>query len=185
MSLEELIAGYGYAAIAVGTFLEGETILVLGGLAAHRGYLKFPWVVASAVLGTLTGDQIFFHIGRTRGRSLMDRRPGWKAKSERVFSLMNRHQVLLILGFRFLYGLRTVTPFVLGASGIPRLRFTILNAAGALVWAVAVGVMGYFLGHALEVIIGDVKRYEMWLFAGVAAVGGIAWSCRLLLKRRT
>jgi membrane protein DedA with SNARE-associated domain len=183
MSLEELIASYGYTAIAVGTFLEGETILVLGGLAAHRGYLELKWVVGSAFLGTLTGDQIFFHIGRIWGRSLLQGRPGWKAKSEKVLSLMKRHQVLLILGFRFLYGLRTVTPFVLGASGIPRLRFAVLNGVGALVWALIVGFLGYFVGHAVEVIIGDVKRYEMWLFAGVLAVGVSVWSWCLLRKR--
>lgn len=36
MSLEELISTYGYAAGGIGTFLEGETILILGGFAAHR-----------------------------------------------------------------------------------------------------------------------------------------------------
>ncbi|SPD74464.1 hypothetical protein PITCH_A230150 [uncultured Desulfobacterium sp.] len=37
MSLEEIISTYGYAAIVAGTFFEGETILVIGGFAAHRG----------------------------------------------------------------------------------------------------------------------------------------------------
>jgi hypothetical protein len=32
MSLEELISTYGYVAIAMGTFLEGETVLILGGV---------------------------------------------------------------------------------------------------------------------------------------------------------
>jgi len=185
MSLEELISAYGYWAIAVGTFLEGETILVLRGLAAHRGYLDLRWVVACACLGTLIGDQLFFYIGRSTGQTVLDSRPGWKGKAEKVFSLMSKHQNLLILGFRFLYGLRIVTPFELGASGIARLRFAILNAAGALLWAVTVGVMGYLLGHTLEVIIGDIERYEVWLFLGVAAVGGMVWACRLLWKRRT
>ena len=33
MDLQRLIENYGYAAILIGTFLEGETILVLAGLA--------------------------------------------------------------------------------------------------------------------------------------------------------
>ena len=44
MTLESLIDTYGYLAILVGTFFEGETILVLGGLAAYREYLGLPWV---------------------------------------------------------------------------------------------------------------------------------------------
>ena len=36
MDLQSIIEHYGYAAILVGTFLEGKTILVLAGLAAHQ-----------------------------------------------------------------------------------------------------------------------------------------------------
>ena len=42
------------------TFLEGETILVLAGLAAHQGYLVLTWVILAAFLGSLCGDQLFF-----------------------------------------------------------------------------------------------------------------------------
>ena len=58
MSLQQLITDYGYLAILMGTFLEGETILILGGFASHRGYLELPWVVVSAFIGTLAGDQL-------------------------------------------------------------------------------------------------------------------------------
>jgi membrane protein DedA with SNARE-associated domain len=184
MSLSELISTYGYAAIAIGTFLEGETILVLGGFAAHRGYLELPWVLVSAFLGTLLGDQLYFYIGRAKGQSVLDKRPVWKSKSEKVFSLLNKHQVLLILGFRFLYGLRTVTPFVLGSSRIAPSFFLILNILGAFTWTMVIGVMGYLFGHTVEVIIGDIKHYELWVFIGLAALGVIIWSVHLLFKKR-
>jgi membrane protein DedA with SNARE-associated domain len=184
MLLEELISTYGYAAIAVGTFLEGETILILAGFAAHRGYLELPWVLVSAFLGTLLGDQFYFYIGRAKGQSVLDKRPDWKSKSEKVLSLFNKHQVWLILGFRFIYGLRTVTPFVLGLSRVSRLRFLILNALGAFAWAIVIGVLGYLFGHTVEVIIGDIKRYELWIFIGLAALGGITWSVHWRSKKK-
>ena len=89
----------------------------------------------------------------------------------------------MIFGFRFLYGLRTVTPIALGASRIAPLRFLILNILGALTWTIVIGVMGYMFGHTLEVIIGDVKRYELWLFIGLAALGVIIRTVRLLSKK--
>jgi len=183
MSLEELISTYGYAAIAIGTFLEGETILVLGGLAAYRGYLELPWVLVSAFLGTLIGDQLYFYIGRAKGHSILEKRRNWKSKSEKVYSLLNKHQVLLIFGFRFLYGLRVVTPIVLGASRIAPLHFLILNILGAFTWTIVIGVMGYIFGHTLEVIIGDVKRYELWIFIGLASLGMIIRTVHLLSKK--
>lgn len=183
MSLEQLISTYGYAAITAGVFLEGETMLVLGGLAAQRGYLALPWVLVSAFWGSVLGDQFFFYIGRFKGQRILEKRQDWKSKSERVFSLLNRHQVLLIFGFRFLYGLRMATPIVLGVSRIAPLRFLLLDMAGALVWTLVIGAMGYLFGHALEALIGDVKRYELWLFIGVAALGALARAVSLILRK--
>ena len=65
--LESLIANYGYAAVLIGTFVEGETILVIAGFAAHRGYLSLPWVILLAFAGSLAGDQLWFYVGRRSG----------------------------------------------------------------------------------------------------------------------
>jgi membrane protein DedA with SNARE-associated domain len=37
VTLQSFVDTYGYMAIMVGTFFEGETILVLGGFMPHRG----------------------------------------------------------------------------------------------------------------------------------------------------
>ena len=48
LDLPGLIESYGYLAVFVGAFLEGETILALAGLAAYRGYMDFKLVVLVA-----------------------------------------------------------------------------------------------------------------------------------------
>lgn len=58
--METFLQTYGYWAILIGTFLEGETILVLGGLAAHMGYMDLTGVILTAFAGSLCGDQLFF-----------------------------------------------------------------------------------------------------------------------------
>lgn len=175
MPVEEWIANYGYVAVLLGTFLEGETVLVIAGFVAHRGHLELWLVIAAAFLGTFLGDQLFFYLGRVKGDDVLNKRPAWKAKSGRVLALLTRHQLWLILGFRFLYGLRTVTPFLIGVSGVAPLRFLVLNGIGALVWAIVVGLLGYFLGHAVELVLGEVKRYELWIIALIAFLGGCIW----------
>ena len=170
MTLTEFVSTYGYAAIAIGTFFEGETILILGGLAAHQGYLDLPGVIGSAFLGTMFGDQLYFYIGRIKGYSVLEKRPHWKRKSARVLNLLKRHQILLILGFRFLYGTRTITPFLIGISRVSPVRFLILNIIGASVWAAVIGGLGYAFGQTLESLVGDI------LHPCRRAVHG--WPCR-------
>jgi membrane protein DedA with SNARE-associated domain len=178
MSLYELVSTYGYLAIGIGTFLEGETILVLGGFAAHQGYLDLPWVLASAFLGTLLGDQLYYYIGRSKGQLLLKKRPKWQYKSKKVIALLQKHDALLIFGFRFLYGLRTVTPFVLGLSRISPVRFSIFNILGASTWAIGIGFMGYIFGHTFELLMGNVKRYELWILIGSGLLGSAVWVYR-------
>ena len=184
MSPESLIQTYGYWAILVGTFFEGETILILGGFAAHRGYLDFPWVILAAFAGTLCGDQLFFFLGRWYSPTTLIRRPSWKGRLDKAQRLLERFKTPLILGFRFLYGLRTVTPFAIGMSTVPTAQFVFLNALGALVWAMAVGTGGYLFGNALEGIIGNIKRYEFQVFAVIAAMGLLIWSVHFYRQRK-
>jgi len=173
--LESLIDTYGYAAVLVGTFFEGETVLVLGGFASHRGYLALPWVIIAAFIGTLCGDQLFFFLGRKHSQTVLARRPSWKARADRAQRLLERFRTPLILVFRFMYGLRTVIPFVIGMSTVPTREFIFLNIIGALVWALVVGAGGYLFGNAMEIIIGDIKHYEREVLGAIAATGALVW----------
>jgi membrane protein DedA with SNARE-associated domain len=181
--LESLIDTYGYLAVLVGTFLEGETVLVLGGFAAHRGYLALPWVIMAAFLGTLCGDQLFFFLGRRHSQTVLARRPSWKARAERAQRLLGRFRTPLILVFRFMYGLRTVIPFAIGMSTVPTRQFIFLNIIGALVWAALIGTGGYLFGNALEIILGNIKHYEWEVLGAIAATGSAVWIVYFIRRR--
>jgi membrane protein DedA with SNARE-associated domain len=178
VTLESLVEHYGYVAILVGCLVEGETVLLLGGFAAHRGYLRLAGVIAAAFFGTVLGDQFYFLLGRERGRAFLARRPTWRGPLARVEPLVRRHQNLLIFGFRFLYGIRTVTPFALGFARVSPLRFLALNLPSALAWSVAVTGLGYLTGDALQALLGNLRRYEALVFAAIAATGAFLFFLR-------
>ncbi|WP_446809520.1 DedA family protein [Methylomonas sp. 2BW1-5-20] len=169
--LQQLVIDYGYLALFIGTYLEGETILVIAGFLAHGGYLELEWVMLTAFLGTFAGDQTFFYLGRWKGIAFLEKRPLWHSKTDKVFDLLHKHQIPVILGFRFLYGVRNVTPFVIGASKIHPLKFFLLNFLGAGIWAIAVAYLGYTFGEFAESIMGQVKKYEMYILAVLVAIG--------------
>lgn len=183
--MEDILSTFGYFALMIGTFLEGETILVTAGYLAHQDYLRLPWVILFAFIGTCAGDQIYFFLGRVKGLDFIESRPGWKSKSERVFALLQKHQIAVIIGFRFLYGIRTVTPFIIGASGVKPVRFIIWNFVGAGTWAIAVSTLGYIFGQAVEVFLEEAKKYELWIMALVFLIGIVIWFIHFLRQRTT
>ena len=183
-TLTELIKNYGYFAILIGTFLEGETILILGGLAAHLGILELPWVMASAFAGSFSGDQLYFYIGRHYGPKIIAKRLSWQEGAQKVYKHLHRHQNLLILSFRFFYGFRNVTPFAVGAARISRARFFTLNLIGAIIWAFSFGYAGYLFGEAFRLFLDDFKRYEIYLLLALVFVAMSIWIITLLRHRR-
>lgn len=169
--IEALIEDYGYLAVLVGTFFEGETVLVLGGLAAQHGFLRLDGVMAVAFLGSFCGDQTWFLLGRRYGGRWLAARPSLAARVERVTRLLDRNATLFILGFRFVWGLRSVSPLAIALSRVPTARFFVLNLIAAAIWAVAVGLLGYLFGHAVELALGNLRQIEEWLLAAAALLG--------------
>jgi membrane protein DedA with SNARE-associated domain len=184
MTLEHLISHYGYAALIIGTFVEGESFLVVAGFAAHLGYLKLQWVILAAFAGSMAGDQFYFFLGRVKGEAFLKRRPRWETQVKRVWKYLDRYRTLLIIGFRFAYGFRTVTPFAIGLSNIRASRFLVLNMIGAFGWSVVVALLGYFFGAAAEAAAVDVRRYEHWIICGILLAAAVVWTIYFLHKRK-
>jgi membrane protein DedA with SNARE-associated domain len=183
MPVETLLTSYGYPMVVVGTMLEGESFLVAGAFLAHHGYLHLPWVIAAGFVGSIAVDQAFFYFGRSKGRAFLERRPHLQEKAARVRGVLDRHKDGAVVGFRFAYGLRTVFPLLIGASGYAPGRFLVLNALGGLLWAALVGLLGFFFGAALEAGFDDVHRHAHWIALGLV-VAGLAFGGWRVWRRR-
>ena len=108
--LQQFLQEFGYFALFLGTFFEGETILVLAGFLAFRGYMDLKLVMIVAFLGSYAGDQLWYFLGRKHGRKLLARKPRWQLMGDKALEHIRRHPDIWVLSFRFVYGLRTVMP---------------------------------------------------------------------------
>jgi membrane protein DedA with SNARE-associated domain len=182
MSIEEMIARYGYFALFIGVVIEGETVLIAASFAAHQGYLQVPWVIAVAFMGAIAGDQFYFFLGREKGRDFIKSRPLWQLRVKKAESLLQRHYRLIIPGFRFIYGLRSVAPFAIGMSRIRTVNFVLLDAASALAWSLLMGTFGFLLGAILDSALVDVKMYERQVLLTILVIGAVIWTGWYLRK---
>ena len=177
MSLATLIAAHGYWILALGCLLEGEMVLLLAMLAAHRGYLNPAAVITIAVASAFASNQFFFWLGRRHGTALLERWPVLARHSTEIRRLIERHASLAAVAVRFVYGMRIAGPMLIGASPMPQLRFAVLNALSAIAWALLVGAAGWLFGEAAQTIFGHVAHIEGWLLGALIAAL-VAWRLR-------
>jgi membrane protein DedA with SNARE-associated domain len=183
----------GYIVLFLGSCIEGESVVLTAGFFSYKGYLSLPIIMAVAFMGTLLADQGCYFIGRIYGPGWIDRRPTLKAKAAKAFQLLHRYNIWFIMGCRFIYGIRIVSPFVIGASGIPVRRFAILNVIAAAVWSVlscsAGYALGYFFADRLGYALDQAVKFQKFTIGGLAliVVGFLAFRyyCRRKKKSNT
>lgn len=183
--VEQWIHDWGYVAVAAGALAEGETVLLAAGYAAHRGLLDWWLVVAVAATAATVGDQSFYWVGRLWGARLIARFPSLEARFPRVADLLQRYPHWAIVGVRFLYGFRIAGPIIIGAAGVPPLRFALFNAIGALLWAPLITGLGWGFGHALSSLSSQVQRVEVGLLILAGLVAAFVMLARWRAGRRT
>jgi membrane protein DedA with SNARE-associated domain len=188
MDVQELIRHHGlwvYVFTFIWTFFEGETFVLFCGFAAAQGLLNAPLLVIAAWTGSFAGDQFYFWVGRHFGLMLLARRPFWRARVDKALVWLRRFDVGFILSFRFIYGIRNISSFALGISGIDWRRFLVLNFMAAGLWAVTFAGTGYLFGQASEAMLGDLAvKFRLVALGVFVTVVGSASLVFLWHRRR-
>ena len=177
----ELLREYGYFVILNWTFLEGETIVIIAGWVSASVGLE-PWLIAlCAFLGSFCSDQIMFSLGKYKGKVVLDYFPRIARNMDRAAALFKKYDTVLILGFRFVYGVRNITPIMLGISGVSHKKFFFLNFVGAGIWAITFTYGGLFAGKTFMHIMDTVGHGILYCILGVIFLAGGIWYFRAKL----
>jgi membrane protein DedA with SNARE-associated domain len=166
--------------------------LITGGYLAGKGppigVGSLPLMILVGLAGILIGDSIIFKAGATYGEALLQTRLGRHIPGERVeriIGLFERHGPKFIMMARFLPGVRAVTYFVAGTTGVPYWKFLLYDGIAACASAPGWVLLGYWAGknrmlrkawqYAKEVQIGVI---------GVILAIIILWVAFSLIRRR-
>src|SRR5208337_2963169 len=139
-----------------------------------------------AIAGATLGDSLGYTLGRYGGNAFFDRsvkRFKFLARRfENSKTLFLKHGHWAVFTGRFITGLRVFAGPLAGLFKMPYPRFLLFNFTGAVVWATAIGCVGFLFGGNwanLVHVVKDIHRVTLDLIAVLALVGLI-----LYLRRR-
>ncbi|HZE73663.1 MAG TPA: VTT domain-containing protein [Gemmatimonadales bacterium] len=183
MGLQHLIVRYGLAAVFLGSGLEGDLSMVLGGVVAHRGYFAPSVAIAAAALGAFIADCVWYAVGRLNTTRLQNA-AFYRKVGPRVEAIVRRIGIWQIVAARFVYGTKNATMLFWGLHGLPFHRFVLIDAIGCVLGSTFFVGLGYLVGDGAEVLLGRVKRFEFLLLGGLLAGIVVLVVIRVLEQRR-
>lgn len=169
--MQDFLNQYGYVALMIGTFFEGEAAILFVSSLIHKGLFAFPLTVLSAFLGSFASDWIYYFIGRLNGIYFLAKRPKLHAKVSVFTQFFHRYRFQVLFSYRFLYGFRVVIPLVIGMSGLPPTKFLFYSVFTGLIWATTVCSVGYWTGLFFEIEPATFQNNLVFVMLGFSTFG--------------
>ena len=180
-TLSELLARYGYFAIALFMFIEsigipipGESALITAAAVAGSGAMSIVGVFIAALAGNVLGGMTGYWMG-VRGGGAIIRTFGRVLRIndqhlERANVFFAKHGASALIVGRYVAIVRSFLGMIAGVSGMPRKKFLLYNAIGGVVWSLTFTLVGFFFGKNLPALKRELGRVGFVLGVVVALV---------------
>jgi membrane protein DedA with SNARE-associated domain len=180
------IKTYGYlgvfSSLMLGMFglpIPEETILASVGFLIFKGYLHPVPTLLTAFLGSVCGITVTYLVGRTLGMPLVEKygkylriTPERLAHAHQWFEQYGKWS---LFGGYFLPGVRHLTAFSAGVSGLEYRYFAPFAYSGGLLFVAAFLSLGYMVGDEWHKILPRLHAYLWMLAAAVIVLGAVSF----------
>lgn len=178
--IADFVKEWGLLAVVCGSVFEGEIVLITASAFAAFGYLSIYEVFLFSFITTVITDQVLFFLGYKLGTDWAVKRfPKVQKLRDRVFSLLHKMDIFFIFAFRFIYGIRTVSPLIIGSAKIRPIRFIIFNIFSGMCWA----FVCCFLGYTIADVVMDGKFDSMPAVIAISVIITIIFALTTLLHK--
>ena len=165
-----MLGGIIFAEVGLflGFFLPGDTLVIAAGVYAHQGHFNIVSVLLVCGIAAILGDSLGYWIGRRLGPTVFNRedsiifRPDHIAQAHAFFEKYGPKTLLIS---HFLPIIRSFTPLLAGVGEMPYRSFLKFNIIGDILWALIVGLLGYYVGSRIP----NIDTYIMIALAFVIA----------------
>jgi membrane protein DedA with SNARE-associated domain len=167
-------------ALFVGFVLPGETVAILGGVAAKFGHVTLGGVLAVVIGAAIVGDSVGYEVGRVLGPRVIAHRylEGRRERLEGAQRFLARRGGTAVFLGRWVAFFRAVMPALAGSARMPYRRFLVFNALGGIIWGAVVVALGYAAGASYKSIEGYLGQGSAALVAAVVVLALAVWAVR-------
>jgi membrane protein DedA with SNARE-associated domain len=179
-----------YFWLAVGaSALNSATLAVAAGFAAKTDGGSLLLVVLLLTIGSHLLSFLYFLSGKDIEvlvrRFISKHHAHHESPSFQIVTgYMQKYGTLYVFMYRFVPGLRFVSPYIIGMHSVRKWSFFVMDWFAALLWASFFAVIGYLFGTAATRLINDFSAYATKVFAGIFALVVTFVVARLLYRRR-
>jgi membrane protein DedA with SNARE-associated domain len=186
-TLSKLIEHYSYLivftalvlenALFLGYIVPGVLVLILSGFFAISGKINLPLCIVAGTAGTILGDNINYVLGKYGAKKLKFVQRLLE-KNKKLRSHLEEQNIFYFIFFHFPVYLRTIFPFVLGASDFNFKRWIWIDITGAIIFNTTFILLGYVIGISSGALTNSVDISNK--IAILFSVLFIAWIARFL-----
>jgi len=167
---QQFVEQYGYWAVFIWTFIEGETAFIVAAALAAAGVLETWKVIVVAACGAFIGHLFFFALGRWRGKKIIHAVPMLQKHVPKANIILNKYAHWSIFIFQYLYGTRLAAAILFGCSSITFWRFFFLQIINCIIWAIVIYTIGHFLGLAAMSVLHQFGIWGLIVVLSIAAI---------------
>jgi len=177
------IQTYGYlgvlSSLMLGMFglpIPDETILAFIGFLISKQYFHPVPAILAAFLGSICGITLNYLVGRSLGLPLLQKYGKYvhvtPEKLDRAHHWFEKYGKWSLFGGYFLPGVRHLTAFSAGVSGLEYRLFAPFAYSGGFIWVLSFLALGYWVGEEWRKIMPTIEAY-LWLLAVAVVVLGL------------
>ncbi|WP_456428523.1 DedA family protein [Nitratifractor sp.] len=141
---------YGYIILAVYSFGGGMLALAGAGILSALGKMDIATSIAVATAANFVGDTVLFWLAQSNKKEVMKYLRKHRRKIAWTNLLMRRYGWMAVFIQKYIYGVKTLVPIIMGLSRYDFKKFVFLNFFASILWGLVVGLGSYYFSSAVR-----------------------------------
>ena len=144
------LSTYGYIILAFYSFGGGMVALIGAGILSSMGKMDIGTSIMIATVANFIGDTMLFYLSQTNKKEVMGYMTKHKRKIAYTNLLMRKYGWLAVFLQKYIYGVKTLVPIVMGLTKYDFKKFVTLNFFASVVWGLLVGLISFYFAAAVR-----------------------------------